>query len=254
MSARYIVRLDDACPTMAHHKWLEVENIFDQFCIKPIVAVIPDNQDNDVVAAEHDEHFWMRALAWQTKGWTIAQHGYQHILQKTNARQYLPFHASSEFAGLSYDEQAAKIKAGWETLRSRGLEPTVWIAPAHSFDRLTLLALEAETTIRVVSDGIARDQFHRDGFHWLPQQLWSFVPKPAGIWTVCLHPNTMSLVEISDLKQTLLNGYAEKVISVADVCFTGRAPSFSDRVEAARFWHRHYIQRAINKVKTFGGI
>jgi len=45
MSARYLIRLDDASATMNRHKWQLIEGVLDQHAIKPIVAVVPDNQD-----------------------------------------------------------------------------------------------------------------------------------------------------------------------------------------------------------------
>ena len=45
IGGKYIVRLDDACPTMDKQKWSKVEDILDQGKVKPIVAVIPKNKE-----------------------------------------------------------------------------------------------------------------------------------------------------------------------------------------------------------------
>ena len=42
---KYIVRLDDACETHNISKWTAIEKILDQYSIKPIVGVIPSNED-----------------------------------------------------------------------------------------------------------------------------------------------------------------------------------------------------------------
>lgn len=45
-------------------------------------------------------------------------------------------------------------------MNSHGIDPTVWIAPAHSFDKNTLIALKLETNIRIISDGFVLPCFH----------------------------------------------------------------------------------------------
>jgi predicted deacetylase len=249
MTARFLVRLDDACPSMARERWDAVEALLDECSVRPIVAIIPDNLDPELSHCAPDEGFWERARSWQAKGWTIAMHGFQHVLRPTSAKQYMPLHPRSEFAGLPHDRQAEKIRHGWAILESKRLTPTVWVAPAHSFDRTTLEALLIETTIRTVSDGVARDQYFQDGFHWLPQQLWSLVPKREGLWTVCLHPNTMTDADIQLLASRLRGPFAGAITAVDEVTLTERHRTWGDRIEAADFWLCHYFQRGIGLVK-----
>ena len=45
MSVKYIFRLDDATAFSDIEKWKLLEEIFDDFGIKPLVAVTPDNRD-----------------------------------------------------------------------------------------------------------------------------------------------------------------------------------------------------------------
>jgi hypothetical protein len=49
MSAKYILRLDDACHTMDVAKWDRIENLCDKFLIRPIIIVIPNNQDKKLI-------------------------------------------------------------------------------------------------------------------------------------------------------------------------------------------------------------
>ena len=60
MDARYLIRLDDACPQMHHEKWNKIEEIFDIFDIKPIVAIIPDNKDKTLNIKDEDPNFGRR--------------------------------------------------------------------------------------------------------------------------------------------------------------------------------------------------
>lgn len=249
MTARYLLRLDDACPTLDRDKWRRIEALFDDLGIKPIVAVVPDNRDPYLGQAAPDDAFWVRAKRWQDEGWTIALHGYQHVLRPIRASEYLPLYGRSEFAGLSLADQRDKIRRGWAVLQANGLSPTVWVAPAHSFDRTTLEAVAAETPIRTVSDGVARDQYFADGFYWLPQQLWSLAPKRAGLWTVCLHPNSMDDAAFEVLERELRGRYRGAIVSVGDVQLTRRARSLGDRIESLHFWRRHHLQRGVRLIK-----
>ena len=55
---RYLIRLDDACPTMDHAKWQRMEDILDKYGIKPMVGVIPNNEDSQLKIKNEDEGFW----------------------------------------------------------------------------------------------------------------------------------------------------------------------------------------------------
>lgn len=244
MAARYLLRLDDACPTIRSERWDRLEALFDELGIRPIVAIVPDNQDPDLQLAPADPGFWDRARRWQRSGWTIGLHGFRHILRECRAPQYLPFHPRSEFAGVALDVQGERLRLGWKMLADEGLPPSVWVAPAHSFDRDTLRALASETPIRIVSDGIARDHYFADGFHWLPQQLWALAPKSSGLWTVCLHPNSMNDADFAALSAQLRGPYRGKITSVDAIDMAKRPLALADRVEIARFWTMHHYWRA----------
>ena len=75
--AKYIIRLDDACPTMNHVNWDRMEKLLDEHGVKPIVGVIPCNKD-ELFSWPEDGHFWEHVAEWKAKGWTIAQHGTTH--------------------------------------------------------------------------------------------------------------------------------------------------------------------------------
>lgn len=254
MSSRYIIRLDDACPTMDARKWRVLEDQLDSLGICPLVAVVPDNRDPVLEENEPDPDFWNRVRAWQAKGWTIAMHGFQHAFHVVNRKRLLlPFYDRSEFGGLSYADQASKIRNSWHLFKDQCIEPTVWIAPAHCFDRVTVKALRDETPIRIISDGIAYDQFYEDGFYWLPQQLWRMKEKAAGLWTVCLHPNMMTNDEISALGALLGREYCGKVVSVADIPLLKRSKSIGDKFFAIYFWQHFRSINLLVRFKSFWG-
>ena len=43
--AEYIIRLDDACPTQDSRKWQAIERILSRHGVRPIVALVPANED-----------------------------------------------------------------------------------------------------------------------------------------------------------------------------------------------------------------
>ncbi len=238
MRARYLIRLDDASHHMHRARWARVEAVLDAHHVKPIVAVIPDNRDGKLMLNEPDADFWARVRAWRTKGWTVAMHGYQHLMHVTRARLLLPFYARSEFAGLTLEEQRQKVRESWKLFVAQGVQPAVWVAPAHSFDELTLQALLSETPIRIVSDGIALDTYFEHGFHWVPQQLWQLSERPAGLWTVCLHPNTMTESAIEALDQALAQRFASRLLSLGEVRLRQRPRTWLDGIYGRYFWWR----------------
>lgn len=238
MSARYLIRLDDACSTMNRGKWALVERVLDEVGVKPIVAVVPDNRDPALIFEDADIAFWDKVRAWQGKGWTVAMHGHTHVMYPTDHKLLVPYYKRSEFAGLSAETQSAKIRAAWQLFLTQRIVPEVWVAPAHSFDLLTLKAIREETSIRVVSDDIAWNTFYEHDFHWIPQQLWTFADHWSGLWTVCLHPNQMSETAIGSFAKTLDAGFRDRLTCFNEVRLPIRQKSLVGRLYHEYFWWR----------------
>ncbi|MEO8464184.1 MAG: DUF2334 domain-containing protein [Gammaproteobacteria bacterium] len=245
MSARYLIRLDDACHGMNRTKWEFIEGVLDRHRIAPIVAVVPDNRDSKLMIDERDEKFWDRVRAWDAKGWTVAMHGHTHVMHPTDSELVLPYYKRSEFAGLSLAVQSSKIKASRRIFNEQGIEPQVWIAPAHCFDLATLQAIRNETPIRVVSDGVALDTYYEHSFHWVPQQLSHFSRRWFGLWTVCLHPNSMTEESIAAFDRDLGGHYRGRVIGLRDVQMQPRAKSVASRLFESYFWWRWGASRPL---------
>ena len=191
---KYIIRLDDACATHDTIKWMEIEKILDEFSIKPIVGVIPKNQDEQLKYSKKNQNLWDLIKKWQSKEWVIALHGYNHkcFKIKRGNRQFLPLNDVTEFVGLKNNEQKKKLQKSIDIFRKNGVSPNVFMAPCHSFDIETLNSLRAVSNINFISDGFSFRPYLRYGFKWIPQQLWKFKLMPFGIWTICLHPSSMS--------------------------------------------------------------
>lgn len=189
---KYLIRLDDACPTMNSKLWDKMENILDLYDIKPMVGIIPNNRDLTLEIDPIDNFFWEKALRWQQKKWTIALHGYDHVYISNNGG-INPVHNRSEFAGLPLNLQEEKIEKGVEILKEHQLEAKYFFAPSHTFDLNTIIALRNKSEIRNISDTIAFNTYVDNDFVFHPQQFGKFRNiKISGNWTFCFHPNTMS--------------------------------------------------------------
>jgi len=187
--AQFLLRIDDLCPTVHARRWGRLRRLLEEHSIRPILAVVPANEDAQLAVSAPDGDFWQQMRDLQAAGAAIALHGYTHLCSQTG-RGLIPLHRSGEFAGLALEEQRDRIAAGRDILRGHGLNPELWVAPRHSFDWNTLRALQKEG-IGYLSDGLARRPFERGGITWIPMQLWAPVRRPSGLWTICIHPNTL---------------------------------------------------------------
>jgi len=196
--AQYLLRFDDLCPTMAHDRWQRCAALIEEFGLRPILAVIPDNQDLELNLSPPDSEFWVRMRIMEEAGASIALHGYRHLCNSRDG-SLLALHKYSEFAGVREEKQNEWIREGLGILRGQGLNPKIFVAPRHGFDGATLRALQEEG-VQLISDGFARIPFVRGGMTWIPQQLWGPVSKEKGLWTICIHSNLISEKQFAELR------------------------------------------------------
>lgn len=209
--ATYIVRFDDICPTMDWETWDKVEKVLIAEGIKPMLAVVPDNRDENLEFGQENKYFWSKVRDWQKMGWSIAIHGYQH-LYKTNNSGLIGLNKYSEFSGLSYDEQSKKLRKALKIFASYDIKPNLWVAPAHSFDKVTVRAL-SDLGIEIISDGFFKAPVKYMNMIWVPQQLWKFRHFRSGIWTVCYHVNGMKKKELDKICSDLIS-YKKSITSL----------------------------------------
>lgn len=213
MANKYLIRLDDACPTMDRAKWGRIEEILDCYGIKPMVGVIPHNEDPKQQINPVDNDFWNKVHQWENKGWAIALHGYNHCYSSDGGLKGLnPMWRRSEFAGLPLDEQRQKIRNGVAIMREHGINPKYFFAPSHTFDENTLNAIRVESDIRIISDTIATKPYKYEGFTILPQLGGHCTEiKISGVWTFCLHPSAMEDKDFEAVESFLANHKSEFV-------------------------------------------
>jgi predicted deacetylase len=242
MTAEYLVRLDDACPTMPGETWTAIERICAGAGVRPIVAVIPDNRDESLLIDAVDVGFWDRVRRWQASGWAIGLHGLHHRYV-TDRRGRFGSHDASEFAGLPLEEQSSMIAEGLDVFEREGIRADVWVAPNHSFDAATVEALR-RNGLTTISDGYALRPYLEDGIRWVPVQSWRFEARGTGVWTVCQHPNRWgaSRLEAFERDVTMHRGGITDLASALE--------RFGDRrrgLDDAWFSSRRRLNRAIGR-------
>ena len=246
MRAQYLLRFDDLCPTMDRRRWERFSSLIARFGIQPILAVVPDNLDPELQRDMPYAGFWDEMLALDASGAAIGLHGYRHLCLATG-RSLIPLHKQSEFAGASREQQQEWIRAGLATLRSKGLQPRIWVAPRHGFDRTTLEVLREEG-IGAISDGFAKRPFRDRSLTWIPQQLWQPVEKASGLWTICIHSNSASEQDVAQL-ESFLTRFGDRFTSLERVLSEWR---IENRSLADRFFHvRKILQINISRTRRW---
>jgi hypothetical protein len=203
MGAKYLFRLDDISWDMDLEKFNKVETIFKKYNVRPLIGVIPNNKDKSLKSFSKDliinqNDFWNKILILQNQfDWAIALHGYDHVYTTKNSG-ILGINKRSEFAGLSEEIQHKKISMGKDILEKNGLSISAFMAPAHSFDQITLKVLR-RNGINVITDGQTMYPYYKGGICFVPQLLPNLLKMPIGVFTICIHTNTMSENDIKEL-------------------------------------------------------
>lgn len=70
-----LIRFDDICPTMNYEQFNKAMSILDENNIKPLIGVIPDCKDPDLMIDRFHEDFWQWLHLLENKGYKIAMHG-----------------------------------------------------------------------------------------------------------------------------------------------------------------------------------
>lgn len=237
----YLIRLDDASDRMHIDNWARVERLLDENGIKPLVGVIPLNRDPLMEQFPMDPMFWDKARRWQEKGWRIALHGYEHVYS-TQCAGINPVHNKSEFAGHSLEIQREKIRDGLRILKEKGLSPTAFFAPSHTFDKNTLEALRLESDIRVISDTVANEPYCRYGFTFIPQQAGRVRELPFKVTTICLHPNFTTDREFDEI-EAFFKAHPGEFLNPNEIMHTTRKRSLLDR----GYEFAYFLKRKVRK-------
>jgi len=194
----FTIRLDDITPDMNWENFRRIKDILDQYNVKPLLGVVPDNQDKMLHISEGKEDFFAYVRELQEEGYVIAQHGYRHIYE-TKDRGLLGLNAFSEFAGLPYEVQLKKIEDGKRILQENKINTNIFMAPGHSYDKNTITALK-KAGFQYVTDGFYHKPYRYDGLVFFSCTMLDGY-KGKGVNTLCFHLNRKSDREIKGFEQ-----------------------------------------------------
>jgi len=184
-----LIRLDDIAENMNWGLFKKCEILFNELNIKPLLGVIPNNQDPELMKYEKSENFWNEVRNWKKKGWEISMHGYNHLYgTKTNKKDYFGYGGGSEFYGLPLSDQKLKIKKGIKKFKSEGLEIRSFFAPNHTYDVNTFKAL-SDCNINNIIDGYGLFPYNDKNLNFIPQLFYKEIMLPFGIQSTQVHLN-----------------------------------------------------------------
>lgn len=238
----YLLRLDDASEHMNIKNWDKMEKLLDKYNIKPLVGVIPENQDQSLVNTyKKDDFFWLKVKNWENKNWNIALHGYNHVYI-TKCGGINPINLRSEFAGVSLDKQKEKIRNGINIFKEKKINPKVFFAPSHTFDKNTIIALKEESNIRIINDTIANDVYKKDDFYYIPQQSGKVRNLNFKLTTFCYHPNTMKKDDFLELK-IFIEKNQDKFLDFEDIALKDRKYDGYDKLLNFLYFSKRAIKK-----------
>lgn len=185
------IRLDDISPDMDLNKFYRIKAILDECGIKPLIGVVPYNEDPNLHRSETMPSFGAFLQQLQNEGYVIALHGYHHVYT-TKKGGLFPLNHFSEYAGVAYDRQMKMIRAGREALEKMGISTDIFMAPAHSYDHNTLKALK-ENGFTAVTDGFGERPYIRCGLTFYPIAVKKSdcFSKKEGYTTFVIHANSI---------------------------------------------------------------
>ncbi len=195
-----LIRLDDIAENMNWDLMEKCENLFDENKIKPLLGVVPNNKDGELLTFKKNENFWNKVRQWKEKGWEIAMHGYSHSYDKeTNKKDYFGYGGKSEFFGLEYPDQLQKIDEGLKKFKSEKIEIRSFFAPNHTYDLNTFRAIK-ESGIKNVIDGYGLIPYTYKSLNFIPQLFYKEIMLPFGIQSTQIHLNTWGEVEFNNFE------------------------------------------------------
>ena len=184
-----LIRLDDVAENMNWPLMKKCEKLFDKHNIKPLLGVVSNNQDPELLAYQKNDNFWSQVRSWKAKNWEIAMHGYTHIYDKdTDKKDYFNYGGKSEFFGHTYEEQYSRIQKSLEIFQKENIEVRSFFAPNHTYDKNTFSALK-KNDIRNIVDGYGLMPFSKYNLNFIPQLFYKEIFLPFGIQSTQIHLN-----------------------------------------------------------------
>ena len=210
-----LIRLDDIAENMNWNLMNKSELLFEKYKIKPVLGVIPNNKDIELLSYPKQNDFWERVRVWKNKGWEIAMHGSTHVYDKdTKRKDYFRYGGRSEFYGHPLEIQTLKIKEGLEKFNKEKIKIRSFYAPNHTYDRNTLAALK-NLGINEIIDGYGLMPYTENNIKFIPQLFYKVFILPFGIQTTQIHLNYWNQKDFDDFEKFVIKN-SNKIISYDD--------------------------------------
>ena len=199
------IRLDDITPDMDYSKFNKLKQILDTYQIKPLIGVVPFNEDSNLRRSENNPDFADMIRQLEKEGYVIALHGYHHVYT-TKKGGLFPLNHFSEYAGVPYERQLQMIQEGKKALFELGISTNIFMAPAHSYDANTLKALK-KCGFTAITDGFGKRPYRRKGLIFYPiamKRQDCFADK-EGYTTLVIHANSIEEDEFKQYQKMIMD-------------------------------------------------
>ena len=217
-STGILIRFDDIAPNMNWEMMDKCQELLNHYNLKPVMGVIPNNKDEELLKYPKRENFWQIIQNWISNDWTIAMHGCNHLYDnETNKKDYFNYGGRSEFYGHSYETQLNKIRKGLEVFKKNDIKIETFFAPNHTYDQNTFKALKDSGILKII-DGYGLMPFTMNGIKFVPQLFYRFLALPFGIQSTQIHINNWSSEDFKTFKNFIKKN-REKFIT-ADFAFS----------------------------------
>ena len=207
-----LIRLDDIAENMNWDLMEKSELLFEEYGIKPVLGVIPNNKDNELLSYSKKNNFWEQVRNWRDKGWEIAMHGYTHVYDKICKNEdYFNYGGGSEFCGHTLETQISRIKNGLQKFKSEKIKIRSFFAPNHTYDKNTFIALK-NFRINEVIDGYGLMPYIENDIKFIPQLFYKVFALPFGIQTLQIHLNYWEQKDFDNFEK-FIKKHSNKIIT-----------------------------------------
>ncbi len=207
-----LIRFDDIAPNMNWELMDKCEKLFLKYDIKPVIGIIPKNEDEELLAYPFRKNFWIKVKQWQSFGWEISIHGYNHkYISDTKKKDYFNYGGKSEFFGFSLEDQIIKLKNSLKVFNENEIKVRSFFAPNHTYDLNTFKALK-KVGINQVIDGYGFFPYNQYGIIFIPQLFYKNKILPFGIQSTQIHLNNWDSSDY-ELFKNFVEKNLKKIIS-----------------------------------------
>ena len=246
ISSKYtglLIRMDDIAENMNWTLMDKCELLFDKYEIKPLLGVIPINQDPELLQFPKNSSFWEKVKYWKNKGWEVTMHGCNHLYtQKSDKKDIFNYGGNSEFYGLDYSSQLNKIQIGLQEFKKRNINVRSFFAPNHIYDKNTLKALK-DSNIKIIIDGYGLFPYYKNEILFIPQLFYKEIFLPFGIQSTQMHINNWNNENYSNFEKFIKKNY-KKIVNLDHVINVAN-PNFLQNLT------NYFVEKTLKTARLF---